>query len=48
MFYKRNDSSEWHGPGIVIGRDGKQVLVKYGGVYVRVHFHELSVIPQLG
>ena len=36
-FYKRNDSSEWHGPGIVIGRDGKQVLVRHGGVHIRVH-----------
>lgn len=37
VFYKRNGSHEWHGPGIVIGRDGKQVLVRHGGVYVRVH-----------
>lgn len=37
VFYKRNDGHEWHGPGIVIGRDGKQILVRHGGVYVRVH-----------
>ena len=37
VYYKRNNSSEWHGPGIVIGRDGKQVLVRHGGTYVRVH-----------
>ena len=37
VFYKRNESNEWKGPGIVIGRDGKQVLVKHGGTYVRVH-----------
>lgn len=27
VFYKHAGSHEWHGPGIVIGRDGKQVLV---------------------
>ena len=27
VFYKCAGSHEWHGPGIVIGRDGKQVLV---------------------
>ena len=36
-FYKCNDKSEWHGPGIVIGRDGKQISVRHGGTYVRVH-----------
>lgn len=37
VFYKRRDSDQWHGPGIVIGMDGKQVLVRHGGTYVRVH-----------
>ena len=37
VFYKRNDGHEWHGPGTIIGRDGKQFLVRHGGVYVRVH-----------
>ena len=23
VYYKRNDSPEWRGPGIVIGKDGK-------------------------
>lgn len=42
VFYKRSGSNEWHGPGIVIGRDGKQVLVRHGGVYVRVHVCRLT------
>ena len=42
VFYKRNDRSEWHGPGIVIGRDGKQILVRHGGTYVRVHACRLN------
>ena len=37
MYYKRNDSKKWKGPGKVIGQDAQQVLIKHGGVYVRVH-----------
>ena len=45
VYYKRNDSNKWHGPGVVIGRDGKQILVKHGGVYVRVHSYRLRKLP---
>ena len=45
VYYKRNDDYKWHGPGKVIGRDGKQVLVKHGGVYVRVHSFRLCRAP---
>lgn len=45
VFYKRHDSYEWHGPGVVIGRDGKQVLVRHGGVYVRAHACRLARVP---
>ena len=37
VYYKRNDSARWMGPGTVIGCEAKQVLVKHGGTYVRVH-----------
>ena len=37
VYYKRANCDQWRGPGIVIGRDGKQVLVRHGGIYVRVH-----------
>ena len=37
VYYKRNNSNEWKGPGTVIGQDGQQVLVEHGGSYVRVH-----------
>lgn len=42
VFYKRADSQAWHGPGVVIGRDGKQVLVRHGGIYVRAHICRLQ------
>ena len=37
VYYKRENNSQWHGPGTIIGQDGKQILVKHGSVYVRVH-----------
>ena len=37
VYYKRNDSSAWHGPGKVLGQDGQQVLIKHGSYYVRAH-----------
>ena len=37
VYYKRNDSKKWKGPGKVIGMDSQQILIKHGGIYVRVH-----------
>ena len=37
VIYKLNDSKKWKGPGIVIGHDSQQILIKHGGTYVRVH-----------
>ena len=37
IFYKRNESDQWRGPARVIGRDGKQILVRHGSYVVRVH-----------
>lgn len=44
VYYKRKDGNEWHGPAVVLGQDGQQVLVKHGGVYVRVHPCRLNPI----
>ena len=37
VYYKRNDSKKWKGPGTVIGHDMQQILIKHGGIYVRLH-----------
>ena len=45
VLYKRNESDRWRGPGTVIGWEHKQVLVKHGGTYVRVHPCRLTLYP---
>jgi hypothetical protein len=42
VFFKRRDNKRWHGPGTVIGQEGKQVLVKNGGELIRVHVSRLT------
>ena len=39
----RDSGNECHGPAIIIGKDGQQVLVKRGGVYVRIHTCRLQL-----
>ena len=46
IYYWRNDDSECHGPAKVIGRDGQQILVKHGGMYIRVHPCRLQLCSQ--
>lgn len=48
VYYKRLSSDEWKGPGVVIGRDGKQLIVKHSGYIVRVHACRLVKPKQLG
>ena len=37
VYYKRNEQHEWHGPAVVLGRDGKLFMLRHAGVLVRVH-----------
>ena len=37
VFYRRSGDDKWRGPGTVIGKENKQILVKHGGVYYRCH-----------
>lgn len=41
VFYKRDGCNIWKRLGTGVGKDGEQVLVKHGGVYVRVHMWRL-------
>jgi len=36
VYYKRNDDKEWHGPGVIMGIDGKQIFVRHGGYSIKV------------
>ena len=40
VYYKKKWEEKWKGPGMVIGRDGKTVVVKHGGL-----LRNLSKIP---
>ena len=44
VYYKRNDSRRWHGPAKVLGKDGKNYLLKHGGIYIRVHPTRMQLI----
>ena len=46
VFYKRNLCDRWLGPGTAIGWEHKQVFVKHGGTYVRVHPSHLVPHPE--
>ena len=36
VYYKRDGSERWMGPGKVVFQDGKVIFVRHGGVFVRV------------
>ena len=46
VYYKRNNSEEWHGPAKVVLIDRKVVEVRHGGVNVRVHTVSLTKAPK--
>ena len=37
VYYKRDSSKQWKGPGTVIGIQNQTIIIKHGSVYVRVH-----------
>ena len=46
VYYKRNDSRRWRGPGTVIGKDINQIYVKHGGSYLRVNPCHIRPVKQ--
>ena len=47
VFYKRNDK-RWCGPAVIIGRDGKTIIVKHGGDIIRVHISRITMVNPTG
>lgn len=47
VYYKRNESNEWKGPGVVIGQDGAVIFIRHGGILVRVHQCRLKKTSQM-
>ena len=44
VLYKRDTSTQWHGPATVIGQADQQVFVKHGSFYIRVHPCRLQLV----
>lgn len=44
VYYKRNKSDRWKGPGKIVGLDGKTILVKHGSQIVRVHETDINKV----
>ena len=47
VYFKRNDSSMWHGPAKVLGKDAQNYLLKHGGIYVRVHPCRMQLVQEV-
>ena len=47
VYYKRNNSDEWHGPAKVILIEGQVITVKHGGVTVKVNTVSLVKVPHI-
>ena len=48
VYYKRKDSYKWKGAGKVIDKEDKQILVKHGGYYIKVHPCSLQLVDNIG
>ena len=47
VYYKRNNSEEWHGPAKVVLIESKVITVKHGGVLVKVNTVSLVKVPHI-
>ena len=46
VYFKRAKEKKWRGPAKVLGQDGQQVLLKYGGYYTRSHPCRLKLVDR--
>ena len=48
VYYKPNDPNKLEGPGKVIGKEDKQILLKHVGYYIRVNPCSLKLVDNIG
>ena len=48
VYYKKMGEEKWRGPGVIIGRDGKTVVVKHGGLLMSVSKIHITKIQDYG
>ena len=48
VFYKKKGEEKWRGPGRIIGRDGKVVLVKHGALIREVNKIHITKLQKAG
>ena len=48
VYYQHKDPDMSKGSGKVIGKEDKEILVKHGGYYIRVHPCSLQLVDNIG
>ena len=46
VYFKENEKLKWSGPAVVIGHEGKVVLLKYGNNLRRVHISKVIKVGE--
>ena len=46
VYFKRPESNNWMGPGVVIGTENKTVFVKHGSAYIKVHPCRVQMVEE--
>ena len=48
VYYKRNDTKGWKGPAVVLGVEGKCILIRHGGAFYRMHSCQVMKVKSYG
>ena len=49
VYYRRQNSKEWHGPNKVLGKESHCVLIRHGRAFYREHpFHLMKAKKEFG
>ena len=46
VYYRRQNTKGWKGPGVVLGSEGNFVLIRHGGAFYRVHPCQLMKVTK--